>query len=58
MFDSSANQIHQGIVLQKPVLKHPTQRVGELGFIMRAQRSELQALSPKQRSYRVFIDRL
>ena len=45
MFDSSANQIHQGIVLQKPVLKHPTQRVGELGFIMRAQRSELQALS-------------
>ena len=58
MLESSTNQIHQGIVLQKSVLKHHTQRVGELGFIMRAQRSALQALSPKQRGYRVFIDRL
>ena len=40
--------------------KHHTQRVGELRFIMLAGPEELtlQALSPKQRGYRVFIDRL
>ena len=38
-------------LLQKPVLKHHTLRAGELRFI-------LPALSPEQRDYRVFIDRL
>ena len=40
--------------------KHHTQRVGELRFIMPAGPEELtlQALSPEQRDYRVFIDRL
>ena len=40
--------------------KHHTQRVGELRFIKPAGPEELrlQALSPKQRDYRVFIDRL
>ena len=38
--------------------KHHTQRVGELRFIMLAGPEELtlQALSPEQRGYRVFID--
>ena len=37
-----------------------TQRIGELGFITPAGPEELtlQALSPEQRGYRVFIDRL
>ena len=40
--------------------KHHTRRVGELRFITPAGPEELtlQALSPKQRDYRVFIDRL
>ena len=40
--------------------KHHIQRVGELGFITPAGPEELtlQALSPEQRAYRVFIDRL
>ena len=40
--------------------EHHTQNVGELRFIMPADPEELtlQALSPKQRDYRVFIDRL
>ena len=40
--------------------KHHAQRVGELSFIMPADPEELtlQAQSPKQRGYRVFIDRL
>ena len=40
--------------------KHHTQRVGELRFIKPAGPEELtlQALSPEQRGYRVFIDRL
>ena len=40
--------------------KHHTQRVGELRFIVPAGTEELtlQALSPKHRDYRVFIDRL
>ena len=40
--------------------KHHTRRVGELRFITPAGPKELtlQALSPKQRGYRVFIDRL
>ena len=40
--------------------KHHTQRVGELRFIMQVEPEELtfQDLSPKQRDYRVFIDRL
>ena len=40
--------------------KHHTRRVGELRFITLAGPEELtlQALSPKQRDYRVFIDRL
>ena len=40
--------------------KHHTQRVGELRFITLAGPEELtlQALSPRQRGYRVFIDRL
>ena len=40
--------------------KHHTQRVGELRFIMPAGPEELtlQALSPEQRDYRVFINRL
>ena len=48
--------------MQKPVLKKPTTtlRVGELRFIMPMSPEELtlQALSPEQRGYRVFIDRL
>ena len=40
--------------------KHHTRRVGELRFIMLAGPEELtlQALSPEQRGYKVFIDRL
>ena len=40
--------------------KHHTRRVGELRFITLAGPEELtlQALSPEQRGYRVFIDRL
>ena len=40
--------------------KHHIRRVGELRFIMLAGPEELtlQALSPEQRGYRVFIDRL
>ena len=40
--------------------KHHTWRVGELRFIMLVGPEELtlQALSPEQRGYRVFIDRL
>ena len=40
--------------------KHHTRKVGELRFINLAGPEELtpQALSPKQRGYRVFIDRL
>ena len=40
--------------------KHRTRRVGELRFIKPAGPEELtlQALSPKQRGYRVFVDRL
>ena len=40
--------------------KHHTWRVGELRFITQAGPEELtlRALSPKQRDYRVFIDRL
>ena len=40
--------------------KHHTQRVGELRFIKPEGPEELtlQALSPEQRGYRVFIDRL
>ena len=40
--------------------KHHTRRVGELRFITLAGPEELtlQALSPKQRGYRVFIDKL
>ena len=40
--------------------KHLAQRVGELRFIMPVDAEELtlQALSPKQRDHRVFIDRL
>ena len=40
--------------------KHRTQRIGEFRFIMLACSEELtlQALSPEQRVYRVFIDRL
>ena len=40
--------------------KHHTRRVGELRFIRLAGPEELtlQALSPEQRGYRVFIDRL
>ena len=40
--------------------KHRAQRVGELRFIMPVGTEELtlQALSPKQRDYRVFIDRV
>ena len=40
--------------------KHHTQRVGELRFIKPVGPEELtlQALSPEQRGYRVFIDRL
>ena len=50
-------------MLQKPVLKKPSstlKRVGEFRFIMPVGTEELtlQALSPKQRDYRVFIDRL
>ena len=43
-----------------PETKHHTRRVGELRFITPAGPEEftLQALSPKQRDYRVFIDRL
>ena len=40
--------------------KHHTQRIGEFRFIMLAGPEELtlQALSPEQRGYRDFIDRL
>ena len=40
--------------------KHHTWKVGELRFTMPADPGELtlQALSPKQRDYKVFIDRL
>ena len=40
--------------------KHHTRRVGELRFIRLAGPEDLtlQALSPEQRGYRVFIDRL
>ena len=40
--------------------KHHTWRIGELRFIMLGGPEELtlQALSPEQRDYRVFIDRL
>ena len=40
--------------------KHHTQRVGELRFIRPVDPEDLtvQALSPEQRGYRVFIDRL
>ena len=40
--------------------KQHTQRVGELRFIMLVGPEELtlQALSPEQRDYRIFIDRL
>ena len=43
-----------------PETKHHTRRVGELRFITPVGPEELtlQALSPKQRDYRVFIDRL
>ena len=48
--------------MQKPVLEKPspTLRVGELRFIKPAGPEELtlQALSPEQRGYRVFVDRL
>ena len=50
------------LLLQKPVIEKPnhTRRVGELRLFMLAGPEELtlQALSPKQRGYRVFIDRL
>ena len=50
------------VLLQKPILEKPstTLGVGELRFIMPAGPEELtlQALSPEQRDYRVFIDRL
>ena len=54
-------------VLQKPVIKKPsttlrnhTWRIGELKFIAPACPEDLilQALSPEQRGYRVFIDLL
>ena len=49
-------------LVQKPVLEKPstTLRVGELRLIMPAGPEELtlQALSPEQRDYRVFIGRL
>ena len=49
--------------MQKPVLEKPSTtlwRVGELRFITPAgpEQLTLQALSPEQRDYRVFIDRL
>ena len=49
-------------MLQKPLLEKPSTTLGEgeLSFIMPAGPEELtvQALSLKQRDYRVFIDRL
>ena len=49
-------------LLQKPEIEKPstTLRVGELRFITLAGPEELtlQALSPEQRGYKVFIDRL
>ena len=47
-------------LLQKPVLGKPSTTLGELRFITQAGPEELtlQTLSPEQRGYRVFIDRL
>ena len=47
-------------MLQKPVFKKPSTTLGELRFITPAGPEELtlQALSPEQGDYRVFIDRL
>ena len=46
-------------MLQKPVFKKPSTTLGELRFITPAGPEELtlQALSPEQKGYRVFIHR-